>query len=307
MRAVVLWCSGLLLSFLTVCVCLERDCVLGVVGRPVSLPCSLSPPPTLANVTIEWRRDEDVVLRSEWTQDGGQVDGWSVNGASIVTEAALTGNMSLQLDTVQPSEDTEYYGLFMVSGENHTSLCSVCLRAAASFSLPLLQREEAEQGDETAFLCHSSGGFPEPSVYWLINNTEEPPGGSVFTLAASLPDSPLYNVTSHLKVNISKDANVSCAIENPTMNQTLTSTSYGVKADTVIGRASQAMWIFSTALCVVVGVMVIVGVAYQINLDRVSKRKKKEYHQYMSRRPKRRPSCEEETKAMKPRSRETDV
>lgn len=39
---------------------------------------------------------------------------------------------------------------------------------------------------------------------------------------------------------------------------------------------------FSTVLCVVVGVMVVVGVVYQIHLDRVSKRKKKEFHRYMS-------------------------
>lgn len=49
-----------------------------------------------------------------------------------------------------------------------------------------------------------------------------------------------------------------------------------------VGRASEAMWMFSTVLCVVVGVMVVVGVVYQIHLDRVSKRKKKEFHRYMS-------------------------
>lgn len=43
-----------------------------------------------------------------------------------------------------------------------------------------------------------------------------------------------------------------------------------------MSRASEAMWIFSTALCAVVGVMVAVGVGYQIHLDRVSKRKKLE-------------------------------
>lgn len=45
----------------------------------------------------------------------------------------------------------------------------------------------------------------------------------------------------------------------------------------MVGRASEAMWIFSTALCVVVGVMVAAGIVYQIHLDRMSKRKKSEY------------------------------
>lgn len=39
------------------------------------------------------------------------------------------------------------------------------------------------------------------------------------------------------------------------------------------------MWIFSTVLCVLVGIMVIAGVAYQIHLDKISKRRKKEYRE----------------------------
>lgn len=95
---------------------------------------------------------------------------------------------------------------------------------AASFSFPLVQWEDTEQGEEMAFWCHSSGGFPEPAVYWLINNTEEPPEGSVKTLTTQLPDSLLYNITSYLTVNMSKDTSVSCVIENPSLNETLTST-----------------------------------------------------------------------------------
>lgn len=52
----------------------------------------------------------------------------------------------------------------------------------------------------------------------------------------------------------------------------------------VAGRASEAMWIFSTGLCAVVGVMVAVGVGYQIHLDRVSKRKKLEFQYQQSKR-----------------------
>lgn len=74
-------------------------------------------------------------------------------------------------------------------------------------------------------MCHSGGGFPEPAVDWLINDSEEPPEGSVRTLAASLPDSHLYNITSHLTINIPKDSSVSCIIKNLSMNETFASTS----------------------------------------------------------------------------------
>nr|XP_020459155.1 ICOS ligand-like isoform X2 [Monopterus albus] len=168
-----------------------------------------------------------------------------------------------------------FYSLFIISEKNEsTPLCTKCLRIAARFSSPLLQRVEAEQGTETAFVCHSSGGFPEPAVYWLIDDTEEPPEGSVRTLAVSHPDSHLYNITSHLTASISKDSSVSCIIDNKFMNETLTSMSYGLRSSKVVSRASEAMWIFSTVLCVLVGVLVIVGVVYQIHQDRMSKRKK---------------------------------
>lgn len=58
----------------------------------------------------------------------------------------------------------------------------------------------------------------------------------------------------------------------------------GTPPSKVAGRASEAMWIFSTGLCAVVGVMVAVGVGYQIHLDRVSKRKKVEFQYQQSRR-----------------------
>ena len=55
----------------------------------------------------------------------------------------------------------------------------------------------------------------------------------------------------------------------------------GVERGPLNKRASEAMWIFSTALCVVVGITVIVGVVYQSHLDRKSKRKKKKVYRQL--------------------------
>lgn len=124
------------------------------------------------------------------------------------------------------------------------------------------------------------------------------------TVAEPLPDSYLYNITSHLSVNISSSTRVSCTIENMSTREreTATSCEYNVApqgqtlptgpahsplgsctdgpSNPVRGKASDAMWIFSTALCAVVGIMVAVGVGYQIHLDRVSKRKKKNFEKH---------------------------
>ncbi|XP_055364238.1 ICOS ligand-like isoform X2 [Betta splendens] len=264
----------LLLSFLCVCACLEEDCVLATVGRPVSLPCFHNELSALKNVSIEWRREDEVVLASTWEEDRN-VEEWSVNGATLASDALLTGNLSLMLLTVDPIENEVDYSLVTVAGGNQTSLlCSVCLRSTASFSSPLVHEEA--HGEQTTYICSSAGGFPEPTVYWVINGAEEPPEGSVTTQAASDPDSHLYNVTSHLTLSNASVSNVTCVVENRFMNKSLTSTSR-VQPNSEAKDPSEPLWIFSLALCVAVGTMVIAAVVYQIHLDRKSKRLKKEY------------------------------
>ncbi|KAM3619130.1 uncharacterized protein V6R79_003447 [Siganus canaliculatus] len=307
---VALWCRGLLLCFLGLCACMEEECVLGVVGQPVSLPCSYPQLLSLANFSIEWRKEDEVVLRSVW-RDGQNVEELGVNSATISDDAEQTGNFSLELPTVDLMEhNNQTFSFFIISEENpDTEVCSVCLRVAASFSSPQLERKDAADGKEAAFTCHSSGGFPKPSVLWFINSTEMPPEGSVWTVAQPAPDTLLYNVTSHLKVNISKASSVSCTIRNPPINESRTSTSHGTQDSPVRSRAAESIWIFSTGLCVVVGIMVVAGVVYQIHLDRISKRKKREFqHQQQEYRGyKRRHLVIEETDTVKLESKETDV
>ncbi|XP_068175270.1 ICOS ligand-like [Antennarius striatus] len=306
-----MWRTGLLLCLLSSCSCLE-ECVLGIVGQPVSLPCLSPNLDNLTNFSIEWRRDDEVVLRSVF-EDNKNVEELSANSANIPDDAAQTGNFSLELPTVHPTEHNKTYSLIVISEEDsNAAMCTVCLNIAASFSLPtLLQMENNEEGDEMSFHCHSRGGFPEPSIHWLINNTEEPPEGSVRTVALPLPDSHLFNVTSFLTMNVSQGSSVTCGVENQLMNQTLASTILGVKDSRVVVRASEAMWIFSTALCAVVGVLVIIGVGYQIFLDRLSKKKKIVYEQSIRGNKRRSPypntEVTEETEVMKSDPKETNV
>lgn len=269
-----LWSFGLLFSFSTLGACLDDECVIGIVAHPVLLPCfHQNAPLSFHNLSAEWRRGDEQVLKAKWEEDGDLVI-WSLNKASIAANAPLTGNFSLELPKVNPKEDKMTYSLFLTPSENESvPLCSLCLRTAARFSLPLLHRDEAD-GNRTVFLCQSSGGFPKPTVFWLINDTEQPPEDSVWTDLALLSDSNLYNVTSQLTVNLSREDSVSCHIQNQWMNETLISKSSGVKDDTFRSRASDGMWMFSTGLCVAVGILVAVGVGYQIHLDRISKKRR---------------------------------
>uniref|UniRef100_A0A3Q2E846 Ig-like domain-containing protein n=1 Tax=Cyprinodon variegatus TaxID=28743 RepID=A0A3Q2E846_CYPVA len=198
----------------------EEECVLGIVGNPVLLPCLYPDLSSFLNFSIEWRRNDEAVLRSLWKEDG-DVETWSLNHVSISTDVLSTGDLSLTLPSAHPKLDRSKYSLFLFAGENQTEpLCTVSLRIAASFSPPEVMKVPSEE-NSTTYLCHSSGGYPQPLVHWIINDSQEPPNGSVETQA--LIDSHLYNLTSHLTLNFSSPATVSCTIENQSMNETLTS------------------------------------------------------------------------------------
>lgn len=294
------WSFGLIFSFFTFCACLEENCIVGIVTRPVLLHCYHPHVPlSFNNLSVEWRRDSELVLKAEWGDDG-EVALWSLNHASITSDAPLTGNFSLELPKLMPKDEKMNYSLFLSSPEHGSVLlCSLCLRTAARFSLPRMHTDRAVDSNRTVFLCQSSGGFPQPTVYWLINDTDPPPEGSVRTDLAPLSDSNLYNVTSQLTVNISMESSVSCFIQNQWVNETLISKSSGAKDDTFRSRASDGMWMFSTGLCVAVGILVAVGVGYQIHLDRLSKKRKDLYESSTLRGQKKKHQFIEETEEEK--------
>lgn len=97
--------------------------------------------------------------------------------------------------------------------------------SAGHFSHPTLLRENGVDGGKSRLFCNSRGGFPAPSIYWLVNHTQRPPETLVTTFINTLPQSKLYNITSILSINISADTAVTCVIENDLLNETLTATS----------------------------------------------------------------------------------
>lgn len=235
----------------------DEECVLAVVGRPVLLPCFYPPLRTFGNVTIEWRKEDEVVLRSMFENNQKVLES-SPGGSRLSPNATVTGDVSLEVPTLDPTEPRVHFGLFVnPEVKEDPAVCTVCVRiagpstqhsaqrkqscchvevkmwqkpacgcSAASFSRPLLRREDpAGLENETRFRCGSTGGFPEPRVRWLLNQSAEPPEGSVRTVSVQLPDSRLYTVTSYLRVEVSAALSVSCTVENALLNESLTSTS----------------------------------------------------------------------------------
>lgn len=166
-QTVALWRTGLLLSFLHICSSqgkiplyliilhtdkpvsvlffllffftwtrlfyTEEECVLGVVGRPVSLPCFYPPLLNYENFTIEWRKDDKVILRSAF-ESNQMKSSLSADRSTLSLNATVSGDFSLEMPTVDLAEQKMNYGLFIVSdGNQNDALCRVCLRIAGQW------------------------------------------------------------------------------------------------------------------------------------------------------------------------------
>ncbi|KAG5833296.1 hypothetical protein ANANG_G00274450 [Anguilla anguilla] len=274
----IIWTTGLLLSMLS----LGDACVLGMVGKSAVLPCVYNGTLDLdgGNVSVEWRTGTELVHRSVLGEEGEVTQSASSrNRMRLVADATRNGDVSLLVSDVTVRDARSYDCYLTRPGEQSSApLCTVCLSAAAHFTHPVVEREDGAVGDEANFTCHSRGGFPEPMVHWFIDGKEHPLVGTVRTYNTTLPETELYNITSTLLVNLTHDITVSCAVENRLLNETLTSTNFRVSASPVVGRASEAMWMFSTALCVLVGILVVTAVARQIKHD-YDRKKKRRQHQ----------------------------
>lgn len=283
------WSTTLVLGLLSYCACYEEEeCIIGVVGEPISLPCFYSGHQLdTMNFSVEWRRDRQVLLRSVWVE-AEPVELWrwhtaDTNTTRLSDDALENGDFSLELSAVLPLRGAQTFHMFLVVTEGDapsSPLCTVCLRTAASFTTPSVQRLDPPEANQTTFLCHSVGGRPKPTVHWLINGTWAPPEGSVTTSTLPMANSTLYNITSRLLADVSDDTTVTCSVENPSLNETLTATSYGVKVSPVGSRASEALWVFSTGLSLGVAVLVVAAIIYQVLLDKSQKNPEKTHRGY---------------------------
>ncbi|CAM4626001.1 unnamed protein product [Leuciscus chuanchicus] len=269
--------GALLLSITSVASVQADECIVGVIGERVLLPCVYN---GVKNVTSfhsfssEWRRGMEIIHTAIWIE--GQVDNQNASHSVRTTVSSLapkTGDFSMELHDIHLSDTHNYSFHLKPHGEKSSSLCTVCLTVAGHFSHPTLLRRNGVDGGETRLFCNSRGGFPAPSVFWLVNHTQSPPETLVTTYINVLPQSELYNITSVLSINISADTAVTCVIENNLLNETLTATSIGVRSSTSVVRLSEHMWAFSAALCVVVFFLVAASLGFQKKWDRDRKRK----------------------------------
>uniref|UniRef100_A0A8C0YGB6 Ig-like domain-containing protein n=1 Tax=Cyprinus carpio carpio TaxID=630221 RepID=A0A8C0YGB6_CYPCA len=178
------------------------ECIVGVIGERAILPCVYNGVKnlTLLHISSEWKRGMEIIHTAVWME--GKVE------MQNVSHSIRTTVFNLKLLGQNRSKNKIF---------NHSFYLF-----AGHFSHPTLLRANGVYGEETRLLCNSLGGFPAPSIYWLVNHTQRPPETSVTTYMNTLPKSELYNITTVLSINISADTAVSCVIENKLLNETLT-------------------------------------------------------------------------------------
>ncbi|XP_050968800.1 ICOS ligand [Labeo rohita] len=274
------WFGVLLLIVTSVFSVQADECIVGVIGEPAILPCVYNGLKNVTSLQIssEWRRGMEIIHTADWMM--GQVEMQNVSHSirtAVSTLAPNTGDFSLELHDVHLSDAHNYSFHVKLHGQNRSSLvCTVCLNIAGHFSPPTLFRENGVDGEETRLFCNSQGGFPAPSVYWLVNHTQHALETSVTTYINTLPQSELFNITSVLSINISADTAISCVIENNLLNETLTATEFVVLSSTSERRLSEYIWVFSAVLCVIVFFLVATSLRYQKKWD-IKEQKRKQH------------------------------
>ncbi|XP_043097890.1 ICOS ligand-like isoform X2 [Puntigrus tetrazona] len=246
----------------------DDKCVVGVIGERAVLPCVYNGMKNLTSLRIssEWRRGTEIIHTAVWME--GRVQNVSHSIQTTVSPLSPnTGDFSVELHNIHLSDAHNYSFNLKLLGQNRSSMvCSVCLIIAGHFSRPTILRVNGVNGEETRLFCNSQGGFPAPSIYWLVNHKQRPPETSVTTYMNTLPRSELYNITSVLSISISENTAVSCVIKNKLLNETLTATNC-----TSERRLSEYLWVFSAALCLVVFLLVAASLRFQKKWDQKQK------------------------------------
>uniref|UniRef100_A0A672QQT9 CD80-like immunoglobulin C2-set domain-containing protein n=1 Tax=Sinocyclocheilus grahami TaxID=75366 RepID=A0A672QQT9_SINGR len=172
---------------------LADECIVGVIGERVILPCVYygSENLTSLHISSEWRRGMEIIHTVVWMQ--GQVEMQNVSNGIRTTVSSFFHLKLLGKDKIFKA----------------TRL------ATLTFFSSLVSKHSFLDGEESRLFCNSLGGFPAPSIYWLVNYTQRPPETSVTTYMNTLPQSELYSISSVLSINISADTAISFMLRCP--------------------------------------------------------------------------------------------
>ncbi|KAL7876830.1 hypothetical protein SRHO_G00034730 [Serrasalmus rhombeus] len=190
----------------------------GVYGQSVVLFCSF---PTggswdVSSSVITWQRGLEVVHSFYHSQD--QLDRQHpryANRTSLYHQEMAKGNASLRLDRVS----LEDHGIYTcsVSTQIGSQKKSFRLRVAAFYPEPHLHISLSSNG-QVDLLLTSQGGYPSPSLQWLMGNTQDVTEETQTQLEQD-QHTRLYNVNSKLNLTRGTNSSITFILKNQELGQ----------------------------------------------------------------------------------------
>nr|XP_036850814.1 ICOS ligand isoform X3 [Manis javanica] len=168
----------------------------------------------------------------------GHKDSHYKDRAHLSLDRMKRGDFSLHLYNITPQDEQKFNCLVFRELEMILKVV-VTLHVAANYSMPVVSAlSSPEQGEELAFTCTSTNGYPKPNVYWINKTDNSLLDTALQNSTISLNERGLYDVVSILRIRRIPNVNVGCCIENVLLHQNLTVSS---QTETVSGTKDSMM------------------------------------------------------------------
>ncbi|KAK2853184.1 hypothetical protein Q7C36_008385 [Tachysurus vachellii] len=193
---------------------------MGVYGETVHLSCvfPVSGSWDADSTVITWQRNLEVVHSFFYGRDQPQYQSQRyANRTSLFHQEMKKGNASLRLDRTT-LEDTGDYTC-SVSTRLGSQRKSFPLKVAAFYPEPRLQISVLSDG-HMEVLVTSEGGFPSPSLQWLMGNARDVTNHTHTQLSKD-HHTGLYSVNSKLNLSGTINSSITFIMKNPDLDQTI--------------------------------------------------------------------------------------
>ncbi|XP_059817388.1 uncharacterized protein LOC132388993 [Hypanus sabinus] len=240
--------------------------VVGMMGKHVSLPCAhRDEKRTLQTKTVLWQRGKTVVHIQNSTGGQAKEQDDRYNGRTEMDGQEFSqGNNSLTLKLLQ-LEDEGCYMCIVLTNSKHWEVqysANIQLYVAANFSTPTIvgpNPERVQPGDLVNLTCHSSGGYPKPTVNWTDGENRPLLGTRQddFSQDGVLR---LWNISSMIQVKVTAKSSFACTVVNTRTNRSTTSPAWsGSIEENPVQQRNILLYV--TLLVITLAMLVALGLA----------------------------------------------
>ncbi|KAK7826520.1 hypothetical protein U0070_017101, partial [Myodes glareolus] len=177
------------------------------VKEKASLPCGYNySVDELTRLRIYWQKEGKVVL----SYVSGDKEVWPQYKNRTLFD--ITDNFRLMILRLLLSDSGKYTCVVqrLESGSyRRKHLASVELLVKADYPTPNITHFGNPSADIRRIICFTSGGFPQPTLSWLVNGKEL---SGINTTISQDPETELYTVSSQLDFNMTYNHSIVCHV-----------------------------------------------------------------------------------------------